>query len=99
MPRITFRQQAIDDIASIWSYTVATWSEKQADKYHNSISSACKVIAQNPEAGRDYREIHEGLRGFRINKHIIFYHMISINEVEILRVLHAQMDFENRIEP
>lgn len=51
MPKITFRQQAIDDIASIWSYTVETWSESQADKYHDSIFSACRVIAQNPEAG------------------------------------------------
>ena len=34
MADVILRQEAIDDLNSIWDYTFIKWSEKQADKYY-----------------------------------------------------------------
>jgi len=40
----------------------------------------------------------EALLGFKAGRHIIFYREIGENEIEIIRILHEQMDLKNRIE-
>jgi toxin ParE1/3/4 len=42
-------------------------------------------------------EITEDLYGFMVNKHIIFYKVVSPGEIEIVRILHGRMDLKNRI--
>lgn len=37
MVKVIFRQQAIDDLNEIWLFTFKKWSEKQADKYYESL--------------------------------------------------------------
>lgn len=32
MAKVVLRQEAIDDLNSIWNYTFEKWSEKQANK-------------------------------------------------------------------
>lgn len=96
MPKVILRQEAIDDLTEIWNYTVQEWSEKQADKYYETIRSACKAIGENPTIGKVYTEISTYLLGFKSEKHILFYHQISEDEVEILRILHEKMDLESR---
>ncbi len=97
MARIIFRQKAIDDLNNIWNYTFETWSEIQADKYYASIKSACKQIGENPALGNDYTGIGRNLLGLKSGKHIIFYHLISDNEIEVIRILHERMDLKNRL--
>lgn len=92
------RQRAIDDLSDIWEYTFSTWSENQADKYYALIKLACEDISANPALGKEYFEVSKNLLGYKINKHIIFYHSISANEVEIIRILHERMDLKNRLE-
>ncbi|MDZ7898864.1 MAG: type II toxin-antitoxin system RelE/ParE family toxin [Arcicella sp.] len=97
MAKITFRQEAIDDLTDIWDYTLQKWSEKQADKYHNTIKQACKDISENPYIGRSYDEISKYLFGLKSGNHIIFYHSISEDEIEVIRILHERMDLKNKI--
>jgi toxin ParE1/3/4 len=97
MPKLTFRQAAIDDLNDIWEYTFEKWSEKQADKYYSSLKFACMQIGDNPELGKEYSEIRKNLLGLRTGKHIIFYQAINKKEVEIIRILHERMDFETRM--
>jgi toxin ParE1/3/4 len=89
--------KAVDDLTDIWSYTVDSWSEEQADKYYNLLVDAFDDVATKPFLGKDYSEITEKLRGLGIGKHIIFYRETKENEIEIIRILHEQMDLENRI--
>ena len=96
MANVVFRQAAIDDLNNIWNYTVEKWSEEQADKYFASLKFACLQIGRNPDLGRAYKEIKNKLFGLRSGKHIIFYHVISAQEVEIVRILHARMDLKSR---
>lgn len=97
MAKVTFRQKAIDDLNNIWIYTFHKWSEKQANKYYESIELVCLQIGENPKLGKPYDELNLNLLGVKSGKHIIFYQLISANEIEVVRILHEQMDFENRL--
>ena len=97
MAKVILRQEAIDDLNDIWGYTFETWSENQADKYYATIKFACKEIGINPELGREYSGISRKLLGLKSGKHIIFYQLLSENEIEVIRILHERMDLKNRV--
>ena len=97
MAKIVFRQEAINDLSSIWEYTLNKWSKNQAEKYLQSIKISCKEIGANPEIGKKYIRISKSLLGFKTGKHIIFYHLISNNEIEIIRILHGRMDLKDKL--
>jgi toxin ParE1/3/4 len=97
MAKLILRQKAIDDLTDIWDYTALAWSENQADKYHKMIKTACKEIATDFEVGRSYNEINDGLFGYRVGKHIIFYQKVPNDEIEVIRILHERMDLKNRL--
>ncbi len=97
MAKVILRQKAIDDLNSIWHYSFQQWSENQADKYYAAIKLACKSIGDNPEIGREYPEIRSNLFGLKLKKHIVFYQLISKDEVEVIRILHERMDLKSRI--
>lgn len=84
MAKVIFRQKALNDLNQIWNYTYEKWSEKQADKYYNTIKMACAGISKN-------------LLGLKAGKHIIFYQTKSSNTFEVIRILHEAMDLKNRI--
>ena len=97
MANVILRQEAIDDLTEIWEYTIQEWSENQNDKYFETIKCACKEIGQNPNIGKVYTEISKNLLGLKSGKHIIFYHKISEDEIEVIRILHERMDLKNRM--
>ena len=87
----------MEDLNEIWDYTFDEWSEEQADKYYKLLIKFCQNIARHPEVGKNYDRISPDLFGLKANRHIIFYHKIETNLVEIIRILHEQMDLKNRI--
>ncbi len=97
MAKVFLRQKAINDLNDIWDYTFEQWSEIQADKYYGTLKSVCKEIGTNPDLGKEYTEIERNLLGFKSGKHIIFYHVISEDEIEVIRILHERMDLKNRL--
>jgi toxin ParE1/3/4 len=97
MAKVVFRQEAVDDLNNIWDYTFNKWSEAQADYYYSVIKFACNKIGDNPQLGREYSEISSNLLGFKSGKHVIFYHLISESEIEVIRILHERMDLKNRL--
>lgn len=97
MAKYRFTNKAVKDLTDIWNYTVETWSQRQADLYYEMLIGFCQDIADNPAFGKNYDEIIESLYGFRAGKHIIFYRIISHDEIEIIRILHSSMDLKNRI--
>lgn len=97
MINVILRQKAIDDLNNIWDYTFEKWSESQADKYYETLKYACLEIGRNPDIGTEYLNITNHLMGLKSGKHIIFYHQISQNEIEVIRILHQRMDLKNRL--
>jgi len=84
MAKVILRQKAISDLSDIWKYTSFKWSENQADKYYQAIKSACKEIGINPNIGKKYSEISGQLLGLKTGRHILFYHIFSDNEIEVI---------------
>ncbi len=97
MAKVILRQKAIDDLNDIWNYTFEQWSENQADKYYELLKFSCKEIGENPVLGRVYSGISKNLLGLKTGKHIIFYHNVSADEIEVIRILHESMDLKNRL--
>ncbi len=97
MAKVIFRQEAINDLNNIWNYTFEKWSENQADMYYKTIKFACKEIGKHRIVGKNYSGISKNLLGLKSGKHIIFYHIISDDEIEVLRILHERMDLKNRL--
>lgn len=97
MARYFFTNKAVEDLSKIYEYTYEFWSENQADKYYNEIIDYCEIISENPNIGKNYKEIDLEIFGFLANKHIIFYRILNLREIEIERILGAEMDLKNRI--
>ena len=97
MAKYRFTNKAVKDLEDIWNYTVETWSERQADVYYELLINFCQHIADHPELGKRYDEIAKDLRGCIANKHVIFYKVISQDEIEVVRILHGRMDVKSRI--
>lgn len=97
MAKYKLTNKAVSDLKLIWNYTYDNWSEKQADKYYNMLIDNCNEISKNPNLGKNYPDIFEDIIGLRVGKHIIFYLENQNNEIEIIRILHEQMDLKSRI--
>ena len=93
MAKFHLSNKTVDDLDSIWLYTLETWSAEQADLYYHQLVKACQDIANRPVyLDKEYKEIMSGLFGHRIYKHLIFYILVE-DGVEIIRILHERMDF------
>ena len=88
---------AVNDLAEIWEYTYEEWSEKQANKYYKQLLESCQELANYPNFGKNYVLIQSDILGFKINHHIIFYRIISVKEIEIIRILHERMDLKSKL--
>jgi toxin ParE1/3/4 len=95
MAKVILRQEAINDLNEIWLYTFEKWSEKQADKYYSLLEYTCLEIGNNAELGKEYNGVETSLFGLKTAKHIIFYRIITKQEIEIIRILHERMDLKN----
>ena len=97
MAKFHLSNEAVEDLDSIWLYTLETWSEDQADFYYHELLKACQDIALHPTyLDKEYKEIMPGLYGHRLYKHLIFYILVE-DGVEIVRILHERMDFERHL--
>ncbi len=97
MARFELTKKAVEDLSDIWDYTYENWSEHQADKYYQLLIDSFKEIAGKPTIGKNYPGIAESLKGLKVGRHIVFFREVDRQRVEILRILHEQMDLKNRI--
>lgn len=90
--------EAQSDIEKIWLYTFETWSLEQADRYYDLIFDEIEFITENPKSGIDYNDVRKGYYRSKVKSHYIFYKINQKEEeIEIIRILHQQMDIENRL--
>jgi len=96
MNQFFLRPKAIDDLQSIWDYTVDTWGKSQAEIYLSLLDKTFKELARTPESGRKCDYILNGYRKFPAGKHVIFYRVIN-EDIEIVRILHQSMDVKRHL--
>ncbi len=97
MANYLLTNKAVEDLSKIYEYTFEFWSENQADKYYEDLIDFCQLLAENPNIGKNYAEIDKEFYGFLANKHIIFYRILNQTEIEVERILEAEMDLKKRI--
>lgn len=97
MAKYYFTNKAVDDLNDIWDYTIETWSEKQAEKYYDLLFASCYDLANNPNLGKNYDIATKGIFGYKCGEHIIFYSIVSKNEIEVARILHGMMDLKSKL--
>ncbi len=90
-------EKAIFDLDKIWLYTLNKWSREQADRYHNLIINEIKFIVDNYELSRKMDHVRTGYRMSKVKSHLIFFKKTEDNIIEIIRILHQNMDIENRL--
>jgi len=90
MPNYKIREKALEDLESIWLYTLDTWSEEQANHYLNLIFQEIELISSNKQSGISIQKVREGYFYTKVKSHLIFY--IISDTVEVVRVLNQKMD-------
>lgn len=93
---IVIVEEAILDLEEIWFYTFKTWSQEQADRYHTLIIKEIDFLAKKPESGKISDHIRQGYRSSKVKSHYIFYSFNS-TKLEIIRILHENMDIPNHL--
>jgi toxin ParE1/3/4 len=89
-------KKAVSDLEEIWFYTFEKWSKEQTDRYYNLIFNEIDYICKNVSAGKSMEHVRKGYRATKVKSHLILYKIVS-DTIEIIRILHEQMDIENRL--
>ena len=97
MAKMYFTNKAIEDLEAIWAYTVKTWSENQAEIYYSLLIHSCQKIATEPTLGKSYEVVEKNVFGFKTGEHLIFYRIVSPQEIEVIRILHGMMDLKTHL--
>lgn len=91
-------QEALQDLENIWLYTYENWSLEQADRYYNLIMDEIEYLADHPKSGNDYGDVIKGYFRSRVKSHFIFYKTRkNIKGIEVVRILHQNMDINFRL--
>ena len=93
MAKYLVRKEAQNDLRKIGRYTANQWNKKQRNAYLKQLANRFVWLAENPRLGKNRREIKEGYFSYSEGRHLIFY-INRDNLIEIIRILHKQMDVE-----
>ncbi len=84
---------ALDDLRSIRSYTFERWGSQQEELYLNRLWKRFESIRTVPTRFRLREELFPGCRVAAEGRHVILFRAVD-ERLEIVRVLHAAMDFK-----
>lgn len=85
------------DMIETGRYTTAIWGKRQRDKYLKQLDEAFKLLARQPEIGKDANDIKPGYRKYNQGSHIIFYRAGTESKIVVTRILHNSMDVERHL--
>lgn len=94
MAKYLLRKEAQNDLRKIGRYTANKWSTKQRNTYLRQFAERFIWLAENPRLGKKRDDIKQGYYCYGEGRHIIFY-IVKDNFIEIIRILHKQMDIES----
>jgi len=97
MPDFYLTRAAKADLKDIGRYTQNKWGRVQRDNYLAMLDGCFQDLANEPLKGRDCSDIRDGYRKYSAGRHVIFYHQILTDTIEIVRILHDRMDVERHL--
>jgi len=84
------------DLLQIGRHTELKWGKTQRNHYLKQLDEAFNLIAVNPKIGKERSHVLTGYRSFQQGSHAVYYK--ESNVIEIIRVLHEQMDVGKHIQ-
>jgi toxin ParE1/3/4 len=85
------------DVIEIGRFTTGKWGKRQRDKYLKQLDDAFKLLARQPEIGKDANDIKPGYRKYNQGSHTIFYRAGTESKIVVIRILHNSMDIEHHL--
>ncbi len=84
------------DLIKIAKYTETQWGTEQRNLYLKQLDDAFHLIADKPLVGKecDFIKIH--YRKFPQGSHIIYYKENNTKDIEIIRILHKNVDVSSK---
>ena len=98
MQTFTLSNKAKNDLRDIARYTEKKWGRTQRNLYLKQFDDVFRLLAQAPLSGHACDYIKVGYRKFPQGSHLLFY-KITKNKIEIMRILHKNMDVKKRLKP
>jgi toxin ParE1/3/4 len=85
------------DLADIWADGAARWSPDQADRYIRAIDAILQDLARFPLMAAPADAVRPGYRKHPAGVHIIWLRLPDDETLEVVRVLHGQMDIDRHL--
>ena len=92
MPDFSLTEAAKNDLKNIARFTQKRWGREQRNHYLKTLDDCFHQLSSNPAMGKACGEIRPGYHKFPTGSHVIYYHSKSNQRIEIVRVLHENMD-------
>ncbi len=83
--------EADRDFDKIFDYTAHEFGMDQSVKYVSAFDDIFEQLLQNPQIGRERKEIRDSLRSITKGNHVVFYRVLK-DRVRIVRILHGSRD-------
>jgi len=96
MPAYKVSKKVQADLLQIGRYTEKKWGVTQRNIYLKQLDDCFSQISETPTIGIPSDYIVKNYRKFPQGSHIIFYKKNPEGIVEIIRVLHENMDIESK---
>ncbi|MFL0809428.1 MAG: type II toxin-antitoxin system RelE/ParE family toxin [Agarilytica sp.] len=97
MSAFTLTLRAKSDLKSIAKFTDHRWRRVQRNIYIKQFDEAFHMLADSPSIGKNCDFIKPGYYKFPQGSHIIFYKIAPNKTLEIIRILHKNMDVTSRL--
>ncbi|MBF0434648.1 MAG: type II toxin-antitoxin system RelE/ParE family toxin [Magnetococcales bacterium] len=98
MSGFVLTNKALNDLKEIGHYTERMWGKEQRNNYLSILDRCFQDLASAPLKGQDCNAVRSGYRKHPTGKHLVFYRMLTQDQIEIVRILHARMDVERHFD-
>jgi toxin ParE1/3/4 len=97
MSTFTLTKRAKSDLLAIATFTQERWGFAQRNIYIKQFDDAFHTLAVTPTIGKNCDFILDGYRKFPQGSHIIFFKYIPDKPLQIIRILHKNMDVSTKL--
>ena len=96
MSTFTLTMRAKSDLRDIAKFTEHRWGRKQRNIYIKQFDDTFHALSETPEMGRNCDHIKPYYQKFPQGSHIIYYRAPSKNNIQVIRILHKNMDIASK---
>ena len=89
-------RRAKSDLRDIAKFTEHRWGRKQRNIYIKQFDDTFHALSETLEIGKNCDHIKPHYQKFPQGSHIIFYRATPKNNIQVIRILHKNMDVASK---